>query len=605
MEPDEIEKREFLVSLRGYDRDEVDSFAKEVSQELRHLRDKLAAASADAASSSQAPIDSPPRGSQAYERVGEDTSKILLAAEQVGEQIREKARREASELMTDARTEAEKAKRESDSKRQEAEDDLRKLREARTVLATQLEDVGQRLNESVARLRAPVEPAGPAARTAVVAAAQAAPSAGRAAAPAPTKPPEQASAPAPTKPPEQASAPIAAPTAPAPTKAPEAPARSAAGAAAQAPRTATEPAPVPPKSPRLGESPSQSAPTASAPSAAKPVAATPVPTPTPAKTPEQSSPAASAPSKGEDEGASLARLLQQIRTERDEGRKEVDEALKSGAATASSAKAPEVASPEPAPKVATVEPAAPKLQAAPAVAKPPAAAKTDGGMLARRDDSLGDVPEQASRRLKRLLQEDQNDLLHRVRTQRGKGSVEENLIPELEHLERFKQGLDDSLRKAFSTGRSLGGAADPGDATSAIANLVGKQLVGPLRVEIAKTIEAGLGAEESANSLGERASDVFRVWKGVRTELLGEGMVYAAFHQGLIDAWKSSAQKQKQWILSSDEMECPKDVCKANADAGPVALDAGFPSGHLAPPAHGGCSCTMESPSPVGLPDGR
>ena len=504
MEPNEISKREFLVSLRGYDRDEVDAFAKEVAQELTRLRNELAAASASGPAQG-APIVAAPVNTKAYERVGEDTSKILLAAEQVGEQIREKARREAAELTTDARAEAEKIKREADVQRKEAEDDLRKLREARTVLATQLEDVGQRLAESVARLRAPVEAAGP-------------PSA--------------------------------------------------------KPATATPPlAPAPPKA----------APVAKAPEPAPaPVAKAPEPAPTPAPT--------KAPPKTEDEGASLERLLQQIRAEREEGRKEVEAALKSEPPPTPTVKAPESSAPPVTPE--------PKTEPAPTatVAKPISPAPTDGGMLARRAGSLGEVPEQASRRLKRLLQEDQNDLLDRVRTQRGKGSVEENVIPESEHIERFRQGLDDSLRMAFATGRTLGGATDPGDATSAIASLVSKQVVGPLRVEISKTIAAGLQGQESANSLGERASDVFRVWKGVRTELLGEGMVYAAFHQGLVDAWKSAGQKEKKWVLSSDELECPKDVCKANAAAGAVALEAGFPSGHLAPPAHGGCSCTLEGP---------
>ena len=33
--------------------------------------------------------------------------------------------------------------------------------------------------------------------------------------------------------------------------------------------------------------------------------------------------------------------------------------------------------------------------------------------------------------------------------------------------------------------------------------------------------------------------------------------------------------------------------CRANAAAGVVGVDVSFPSGHLAPPAHGGCTCTV------------
>jgi hypothetical protein len=119
-------------------------------------------------------------------------------------------------------------------------------------------------------------------------------------------------------------------------------------------------------------------------------------------------------------------------------------------------------------------------------------------------------------------------------------------------------------------------------------------VVNPLRAEVSRAVQGGLEAQDTATAIAERASDVFRVWKGVRTELLGVGMVYAAFNQGLVDGWSRNPRTQKHWVLSEED-ECPNDVCAKNVAVGPVALKSTFPSGHLTPPAHGGCTCTLKS----------
>ncbi|HVF12236.1 MAG TPA: hypothetical protein VNA87_04035, partial [Actinomycetota bacterium] len=148
------------------------------------------------------------------------------------------------------------------------------------------------------------------------------------------------------------------------------------------------------------------------------------------------------------------------------------------------------------------------------------------------------------------------------------------------------------LGSAFKEGRQIAGGDGPGDVENAVLGLITKQLVLPLRTEVSRTVGTGLEAQDTATAIAERVSDVFRVWKGVRTEMLAEGLVHAAFHQGQIDAWRNQGSTQKKWILDQ-ERDCPKDVCKSNAEAGFLAVDSAFPSGHMAPPAHGGCTCTL------------
>lgn len=215
------------------------------------------------------------------------------------------------------------------------------------------------------------------------------------------------------------------------------------------------------------------------------------------------------------------------------------------------------------------------------------------GPFAVRGEALGDAPLLAGRSLKRLLQEDQNDLLDRIRRHRGRGTFEDDILPAAVQVERFVEGMRPVLEPAFLAGREAGGGLSVGEPPDVVGALVAKQVVAALRRDLGRMVEPRLAAGDTATTVSERAGDVYRVWKGVRTELLGEGLVYAAFHHGLLDAWREAHGPGKVWLLSADEADCPRDTCRTNAAAGVVPIDATFPSGHLAPPAHGGCTCTV------------
>lgn len=525
MEPEEIESKEFLVSLRGYDREEVDAYLRELADEIRRLSTNIGTAAS--------PPSAAPAGDAAtfYKQIGEETSKILLAAEEAGREINTRARAEAAELLSSARSQAEEIRKLGDQQRQAAEDDLRRLREARSILATQLEDVRRRLDETIARLQAPIETPTGTARTETLPASIPQPTT-QVARPRIERPAEPAVEP---KPPE-AKTELLQPAVE-PEVLPEVESE------IQEPVTAAPPLP----SSKVAEAPSEA------------VAELEVETPLF----DQQTAVAEAPP--------LEDLLREIREERERGRREVEEALRD---------------PAPEPTLAdTIEEVAPDGPAAPS--------KEEDVALSRRGEVLQETPIQASRRLKRLLQEDQNDLLDRIRTHRGKGTFDQDISPLDQQESRFAEGMGEILGEAFSAGRKVAGGDNEGDPDQPVRNLVSRQLVGPLRRELSTAVEVGLQAQDTPTSIAERASDIYRVWKGVRTELLGEGLVFAAYHQGLMDVWRSQGAATKRWVLSSDEQTCPRDVCRQNTGAGAVALDSAFPSGHMAPPAHGGCTCTM------------
>jgi len=406
-----------------------------------------------------------------FRQLGEQTSKVLTAAEEAGRGIREQARRDAAGIIAEARVQADELALAAASQRRAAEEEVRRFREARTILANQIEDVHRRLEEIILRLRTPVEA------------------------------PEPASAPKDVAP------------------------------ALEAVRAPVDLQLVTASSLETGEAGSD--------------AVEPQPAVGEARVAEGSE-------EGAGEAAPVAEVLPLE---------------------------PESASVEPADHAA--EPAGEPGGPAPEPA------------FGVRAQALDDAPLLAGRVLKRLLQEDQNDLLDRIRRHRGRGTFEEDIFPPAVQVERFVEGMRLALEPAFIAGRNAGGGIPIGEPPDVVGALVAKQVVAPLRRDLGRMVEPRLAAGDTATTVSERAGDVYRVWKGVRTELLGEGLVYAAFHHVLLDAWREAHAPGKRWLMSQDEADCPRDTCRANAAAGVVGVDASFPSGHLAPPAHGGCTCTV------------
>ncbi|MGH9195322.1 MAG: DivIVA domain-containing protein, partial [Acidimicrobiia bacterium] len=474
-----------------------------------------------------------------YKGIGEKTSQILVAAEEAGEEIKTAAQQEAAQVLADSRMEASAIARQSQTERREAEDEIRKLRDARNLLKTQLEDVGRRLDEMISRLDSPLAVAG---------LDEAVPEE-----PAPPPPPPAAPPPLP----EPRAEPLPEPRAE-PLPEPRAEARPE-----PTPQPRPEPAPPPPAEP-------------------KPVEPTPTaPQPKVERMPE---PVGTAPSAETGTLTQLKELLDEVRKEREAARHEIEAVISGPSPALTKSSAPTIV--ESAPQLESEAPQLERVELEEAIEVPPE--------ISRRTGLLGDLEVTTASKLKRALQEDQNALLDRLRTAK-KGTFDETFAPFDEQRGRFVQFLSEPLEAAYRAGREAGGASG-GEASGpvgAVGDLIAKQLVTPLRKEVSRIVDSGIEAQDTSSSISDRAGDVYRVWKGVRTELLGEGMSYAAFHLGLIEAWHGSGRAQKVWIVSGDEIDCPRSVCQTNASSGPVDLSTAFPSGHQVPPAHGGCTCTL------------
>ena len=99
------------------------------------------------------PSGGPDDAAAFFRQLGEQTSRVLTAAEEAGRGIREQARRDAAGIIAEARVQANELALAAASQRRAAEEELRRFREARTILANQIEDVHRRLEEIILRLR--------------------------------------------------------------------------------------------------------------------------------------------------------------------------------------------------------------------------------------------------------------------------------------------------------------------------------------------------------------------------------------------------------------------------------------------------------------------
>ncbi|MGH9018760.1 MAG: hypothetical protein ACRDY1_13505, partial [Acidimicrobiales bacterium] len=220
---------------------------------------------------------------------------------------------------------------------------------------------------------------------------------------------------------------------------------------------------------------------------------------------------------------------------------------------------------------------------------PPTASVDDEApdpLLAERDDMLGPIVATLARRLKRALQDDQNDILDRVRANGGWGP---DILPSADdHQRRYvTAGAEHLLDAARSGAAFAGGKPDDAPRVDAIAGELASAIVGPLR----RRLDGAGGSVDVGDdsALIEHVGAAFRDWKGGRVERLAGDHALAAFSQGSLAA--ADPAISLRWIVDDGGTQCPD--CDDNALAGSQRPGDSFPTGHSCPPAHAGCRCLL------------
>ena len=218
----------------------------------------------------------------------------------------------------------------------------------------------------------------------------------------------------------------------------------------------------------------------------------------------------------------------------------------------------------------------------------------------RRDELIDPIVTTLARRLKRNLQDTQNELLDRLRSSNAHWS--DTLLPdEREHIDGYATSALPALEEAAAAGAGLARGAGPGDgppgpsadAVIRIAHDLAEEVVAPLRRRLTDDPAGLVDADEAV--VVEHVGSAFREWKGERIERLAADHVVAAFSLGTMAALDGT---RLEWVAVAGPGETPCPDCEDNSLSGSQPPGDEFPTGHLHPPAHSGCRCLL-TPSAV------
>ena len=192
---------------------------------------------------------------------------------------------------------------------------------------------------------------------------------------------------------------------------------------------------------------------------------------------------------------------------------------------------------------------------------------------------MAELERNLSRRLKRELSDEQNELLAALSCGQGHAHRRPRRAPGPGGPRRALPGHRpaQSLAAAATAGADLvSTVAGPPAAPTRVADLaaeVAADIVAPLRERLERAFADGGGhPDDVAQSI--RSS--YREWKGQRVDQIASHAVVAACNRGLLDRLPEGTLVR--WVVADGDSPSPD--CDDNALAGAVVQGEAFPTGH-------------------------
>jgi DivIVA domain-containing protein len=253
------------------------------------------------------------------------------------------------------------------------------------------------------------------------------------------------------------------------------------------------------------------------------------------------------------------------------------------------------ATPQPAaPPVLTVVPPLGDSVFATTPTAPVVVEATDDSPFARRDEALTPLIVAASRKLKRVLADEQNDVLHTLRRKEPVRSVDDLVSGDDEHAARYTAAVAGDLTAAAVAGAvSMGATAaaaqrdvKKADAIATAADALAVDVVRPLRDRLSRCVADADGDNDELASL---VRIVYREWKNQRIDERLDDIARIAFGKGALAGVASGAPIR--WTVDPNGPECAD--AEDNCLQGVVRAGEAFPTDHACAPAHSGCRCMI------------
>ena len=198
---------------------------------------------------------------------------------------------------------------------------------------------------------------------------------------------------------------------------------------------------------------------------------------------------------------------------------------------------------------------------------------------------LDPLQKELGRKVKRALQDEQNDVLDRLRTVKGRPSASEVLPTPAEQVAVLVSTLRVPVNAAFSGGREAVGAT--GGASGAPSSMIDGLASAMVERLHARLVEAIDDSGDDDTLVTQRLGARYREFKGQELDAVVGDTLAAAWALGVYDGVPD--QTMLRWVPSV-EGNCPD--CDDNA-LEPTPKSQTFPTGQPHPPAHPGCRCLL------------
>lgn len=240
------------------------------------------------------------------------------------------------------------------------------------------------------------------------------------------------------------------------------------------------------------------------------------------------------------------------------------------------------------PKTAKAE----KVQKSKTVAKP-AVIKANPALFKSRDEILAKHVVSIARKLKRVLADEQNNVLEHLRGKRSSLEMDAILGTVKEHAERYAQAIDDDAMTIAGEGAKsvkTSGGSSKRVTSKSVHDHVASSLAHGLIAAFREDTRIAIGeAEGNREILAALMRDVYRKWKMEQIDAFVDDLGCTVYSKGGFLALEPGTKIS--WIVDPATKCCSE--CEDNSLAGVVTRGDEFPTGDKQPPAHPGCRCLV------------
>ena len=225
--------------------------------------------------------------------------------------------------------------------------------------------------------------------------------------------------------------------------------------------------------------------------------------------------------------------------------------------------------------------------------------KVDQGVFDHRDEVLEPILVLITRKMKRVLADEENSILTYLQGKKSVVALEKVLPVGDEHLQIYVEALAEDVISAAMAGaqslsKSLKADLRKRVTRSAVMQVVSRTIdestIRPLREKIQRAVEQSNGDKDEMSNL---IRSVYREMKMQRVEQQVSDIARMAYSRG---AYLVLDQGTKVcWMVDPNGPSCAD--AEDNSLAGSTGLGSEFPTGHIHPTAHAGCRCLI---APIG-----